>query len=593
MATETADSHSKHSDEPRKARVAILTAARRVQSREGAAAMTIAAVAKEASVTPEAVCGHFQTAQEILVALAADDLASLARAQSGEGKEKDKPSKNEAQGQPRENMRKKAVLSAPLEQVMKEVAPEPDKDGVVTGALARLERRVQVMEKAFADVVERHERSLRERSGSLASIEESIGAVLSRMDASDKQHSQTMSEFRQQVADACLRLNTLEEVKSQSSVSGSPMLSELPPVPDMPPIQAIQKPAEAAGAQRIEDPPKADAKGGEPAKPPMSETYLSAARRAANAAVASTTADERMAAKRDMMGSRKSSRAKFLFFACLAPVAILGAAFMVLNRNPVTAEPVELSQSASISPPSLLERAGLPAPSSEGVPQAGTAGASATVTQKGSSASLERLAEQARAGDMKAERDVGLRYLAGEGTGVDESEAARWLMRAAYKGEPTAEYWLATLYARGHGVPADAFQANHWYEAAAKKGNRRAMHSLAVANFQGSGVEKNFVEAARWFQRAAELGLVDSQFNLAVLFERGSGVPQSLTDAYKWYAIAAANGDKEADARVAVLAKELRPADLALAQSAVASFKPMAMDEAANLTNGPVQLPGD
>src|SRR4249919_1840223 len=121
MATETADSNSKNNDEPRKARLAILTAARRVQSRDGAAAMTVAAVAKEASVTPEAVCGHFQTAQEILVALAADDLASLARAQSGQSK--DKPSKNEAQAVkpetqgPRDNIRKKVVMSAPLEQV--------------------------------------------------------------------------------------------------------------------------------------------------------------------------------------------------------------------------------------------------------------------------------------------------------------------------------------------------------------------------------------------------------------------------------------------------------------------------------------------
>ena len=93
---------------------------------------------------------------------------------------------------------------------------------------------------------------------------------------------------------------------------------------------------------------------------------------------------------------------------------------------------------------------------------------------------------------MKAERDLGLKYLAGDGVQADENEAARWLMRAAYRGEPTAEYWLGTLYARGHGVPEDAFQANHWYEAAAQKGNRRAMHSFAVAYFQGWGVEKNY-----------------------------------------------------------------------------------------------------
>ena len=156
----------------------------------------------------------------------------------------------------------------------------------------------------------------------------------------------------------------------------------------------------------------------------------------------------------------------------------------------------------------------------------------------------------AASGDVKAERDLGLKYLAGDGVQANESQAARWLMRAAYRGEPTAEYWLGTLYARGHGVPEDAFQANHWYEAAAQKGNRRAMHSFAVAYFQGWGVEKNYSEAARWFRSAADLGFVDSQFNLAVLYERGAGIQQSLTEAYKWYAIAAQGGDKEVrDAR--------------------------------------------
>jgi localization factor PodJL len=209
-----------------------------------------------------------------------------------------------------------------------------------------------------------------------------------------------------------------------------------------------------------------------------------------------------------------------------------------------------------------------------------------------SAKSLATLTGEAEAGNVPSMRDIGLKYLSGDGVGVNEPEAARWLMRAAYKGEPVAEYWLATLYARGRGVPADAFQANHWYEAAAKQGSRRAMHSLAVANFEGWGMEKeNLEEAARWFGAAAELGLADSQFNLAVLYERGSGVPQSAADAYKWYALAAAQGDKEAENRLKILAGQMKPADLAAAQGAVAAFKPKAMDEAANTATDPSYLP--
>ena len=69
-------------------------------------------------------------------------------------------------------------------------------------------------------------------------------------------------------------------------------------------------------------------------------------------------------------------------------------------------------------------------------------------------------------------------------------------------------------------------------------------------------------------------------------------MPQSLAEAYKWYAIAAAQGDKEADSRIQILASQLKPGDLALAQSAAAEFKPQPMDQTANLTTGPAQLPG-
>ncbi len=318
------------------------------------------------------------------------------------------------------------------------------------------------------------------------------------------------------------------------------------------------------------------------------DNYLLEARRAA---IATQAGNERQ----HHQTQRRSKRTRVVAAAVLGPLAILATAAMVLNRNVVTAMPsisgATTPQLAELVPnpvevppakpePQVVEQAA-PAPA----PQVATAQPAANPTPV-TTAPIEKLTELASTGDAKAERDLGLKYLAGDGVQANENEAARWLMRAAYRGEPTAEFWLATLYARGHGVPEDAFQANHWYEAAAKKGNRRAMHSFAVAYFQGWGVEKNYSEAARWFRSAAELGFVDSQFNLASLYERGAGLPQSLTEAYKWYAIAAKGGDKESATRVGVLATQLSPADLALAQQAAASFKPTAMDQDANLGTG-------
>jgi localization factor PodJL len=273
---------------------------------------------------------------------------------------------------------------------------------------------------------------------------------------------------------------------------------------------------------------------------------------------------------------------KLLLLGCAAPMVIVAAFVFVLNRHAVTAQTVALPMPAPVAAAHApVQAAQLPAPEVVVAPFADP-----TPAQVTSSVPLGELEEKAKGGDPKAERDLGLRYLAGDGLATNEAEAARWLLSAAYKDEPTAEYWLGTLYARGHGVPADAFQASHWYEAGAKQGNLRAMHSLAVANFQGWGREKNYAEAVKWFEKAAQLGSVDSQYNLAVLYEQGTGVPKSLGDAYRWYAIAAAGGDKESRGRVAVLAKQLSQADLESAIRAAAAFKPERADESANAATG-------
>ncbi len=61
-------------------RTAILEAARRVATRDGARDMSLRGVAAEAGFAPAALYGYFRNKDELLLALAADDLAVLARA---------------------------------------------------------------------------------------------------------------------------------------------------------------------------------------------------------------------------------------------------------------------------------------------------------------------------------------------------------------------------------------------------------------------------------------------------------------------------------------------------------------------------------
>jgi localization factor PodJL len=248
---------------------------------------------------------------------------------------------------------------------------------------------------------------------------------------------------------------------------------------------------------------------------------------------------------------------------------------MTIPGSPVTNLPSRANASSAQNPDAL-------APPSRR--QSARPAASDTAKVAALAAHIATLADS---GNPKAELLLGLRYLDGIETPMNEAEAAKWLERAAGKGEAIAAYRVGTLFERGHGVPADASKAMHWYALAARLGNRKAMHNLAVAYAEGSGTPKDLTQAAQWFSKAAALGLRDSEFNLAVLYERGMGVQQSLIDAYKWYAIAAAQGDAESKARLEVISTQLSADERAAAQKAASEFRPPPLDRDANVPPDP------
>ncbi len=63
----------------------ILEAARRVAARDGARDLSLRAVAAEAGFAPAGLYGYFRSKDELLLALAADDLTQLARAMRDAG----------------------------------------------------------------------------------------------------------------------------------------------------------------------------------------------------------------------------------------------------------------------------------------------------------------------------------------------------------------------------------------------------------------------------------------------------------------------------------------------------------------------------
>ena len=197
------------------------------------------------------------------------------------------------------------------------------------------------------------------------------------------------------------------------------------------------------------------------------------------------------------------------------------------------------------------------------------------------------LRDAVAAGAPAAQYELALRLFEGRGLPKDQPAAARWFERAASLGLAPAQYRLGSMLEKGIGVPPDRAAAKGWYLKAAEAGNARAAHNLAVMDAEPAGDEPDYVEAAKWFRKAGEFGVRDSQYNLAILYARGLGVEQDLRQSWMWFSLAAQQGDADAAKKRDEVAAKMDPVSLAAAAEALAKFKSLKLDPAANEVTAP------
>ena len=85
------------------------------------------------------------------------------------------------------------------------------------------------------------------------------------------------------------------------------------------------------------------------------------------------------------------------------------------------------------------------------------------------SAEVRRFLEykaKAEKGDAKAQSNLGVCYMKGEGVEKDFKEAAKWFRKAADQDFALAQSNLATCYETGQGVDKDFVEAYAWYNLA-------------------------------------------------------------------------------------------------------------------------------
>jgi TPR repeat protein len=129
-------------------------------------------------------------------------------------------------------------------------------------------------------------------------------------------------------------------------------------------------------------------------------------------------------------------------------------------------------------------------------------GYSQTKAEKKELAALNQMASD---GDVKAQLELGTRYLLGRGVPVEDAVQARdWFVKAADKGNADAQFWLGEMYSTGWGIPQDRARAAIWYRKAANQGLASAQFAIGNMYETGRGAPLNHKEAMMWIQKAAK-----------------------------------------------------------------------------------------
>ena len=191
---------------------------------------------------------------------------------------------------------------------------------------------------------------------------------------------------------------------------------------------------------------------------------------------------------------------------------------------------------------------------------------------------VQGLTLAASRGNAVAANNLGVMYANGNGVPQDFNEAKKWYLFASDHGNPAGEYNLGSAYQRGQGTPIDMAEALKWYELAVSHNYAPAKLSLGVMYWLGVGVTRDRAEAARLIKASAVDGFPPGQLILASLYREGVDIAPDDGLAYEWASLAASKltgqqaiiAQRERDD----VAKGLNPAELTVAQSAAANWKP-------------------
>lgn len=143
---------------------------------------------------------------------------------------------------------------------------------------------------------------------------------------------------------------------------------------------------------------------------------------------------------------------------------------------------------------------------------------------------------------------------------------------SAKQGSSAAQHSLGAMYENGHGVPRNYQKAIHWYTMAANNGHSIAQHNLGVLYANGQGVRQDYRKAKELWLTSAQQRFLAAQVKLGALYHHGYGLSKDYAMAYAWYHLAAVQGDEQGKVNRNLIAEQMKPKELELAQRIFRGF---------------------
>lgn len=142
--------------------------------------------------------------------------------------------------------------------------------------------------------------------------------------------------------------------------------------------------------------------------------------------------------------------------------------------------------------------------------------------------------------------DAAYRYQIGDGVPRDYARASKLYGKASAKGDARAETNLGVMAMRGEGRSVSYSAAASHFRKAAAAGSAAAHYNLGLMYDSGIGYSRNPPAAVREYRIGAEQGLAEAQYRLAVMFDHGIGTHSDPHEAKRLYEMAAVGGKSDA-----------------------------------------------